>query len=61
MFFLVEWKITIYWTLIITQKHLAVYLDGKLDFPEPFQNMFKKVNKTIVYYVNYKISYLELH
>ena len=28
-------------------KHLGVYLDGKLDFREHFQNMFKKINKTI--------------
>ena len=24
------------------QKHLGVYLDGKLDFPEHLQNMLKK-------------------
>ena len=29
------------------QKHLGVYLDGKLDFREHLQNMFKKINKTI--------------
>ena len=29
------------------QKHLGVYLDGKLDFRQYFQNMFKKINKTI--------------
>ena len=29
------------------QKHLGIYLDGKLDFHEHLQNMFKKVNKTI--------------
>ena len=29
------------------QKHLGVYLVGKLDFPELLQNMFKKINKTI--------------
>ena len=28
------------------QINLAVYLDGKLDFREHFQNSFKKVNKT---------------
>ena len=26
------------------QKHLGVYLDGKLDFREHLQNMFKKIN-----------------
>ena len=29
------------------QKHLGVYLNGKLDFREHLQNMFKKINKTI--------------
>ena len=29
------------------QKHLGVYLDGKLDFREHLQNIFKKINKTI--------------
>ena len=29
------------------QKPLGVYLDGKLDFREHLQNMFKKINKTI--------------
>ena len=29
------------------QKHLAVYLDGKLDFCEHLQDIFKKVNKTM--------------
>ena len=29
------------------QKHLGVYLDGKLEFFEHLQNMFKKTNKTI--------------
>ena len=29
------------------QKHLGVYLDGKLDFREHVQNMFKKINKRI--------------
>ena len=29
------------------QKHLGVYLNGKLDFHEHLQNMFKKINKTI--------------
>ena len=29
------------------QKHLGVYLDGKLDFREHIQNMFKKINETI--------------
>ena len=28
------------------QKHLGVYLDGKLDFCEHLQNMYKKINKT---------------
>ena len=26
---------------------MGTYLDGKLDFPEHIQNMFKKINKTI--------------
>ena len=39
------------------QKHLGVYLDGKLDFREHLQNMFKKISN----YVNYKITYLEFH
>ena len=29
------------------QKRLGVYLDGKLDFHEHVQNMFKTINKTI--------------
>ena len=29
------------------QKHLGVYLEGKLDIREHLQNMFKKINKTI--------------
>ena len=29
------------------QKHLGVYLDGKLDFCEHLQNIFKKVNKAV--------------
>ena len=29
------------------QKYLSVYLDGKSDFREHLQNMFKKINKTI--------------
>ena len=29
------------------QKHLGVYLDGKLDFREHLQNMSKQINKTI--------------
>ena len=29
------------------QKHLGVYLDGKLDFREHLQNMFRKINKII--------------
>ena len=29
------------------QKHLGDYLDGRLDFHEHLQNMFKKINKTI--------------
>ena len=29
------------------QKHLGVYLYGKLDFHEHLQNIFKKLNKTI--------------
>ena len=29
------------------QKHLDVYLDDKLDFREHFQNIFKKMNRTI--------------
>ena len=29
------------------QKCLGVYLDGKLDFREHLQSMFKKINKTI--------------
>ena len=29
------------------QKHLGVYLDGKLDFRGYLQNMFKKINKLI--------------
>ena len=43
------------------QKHLGVYLDGKLDFREHIQNMLKKQTKQSVYYVKYKITYLELH
>ena len=43
------------------QKHLGVYLDGKLDFREHNQKMFKKQTKQSVYYVKYKITYLELH
>ena len=43
------------------QKYLGVYLDGKLDFREHIQNMFKKQTKQSVYYVKYKITYLELH
>ena len=30
------------------QKHFGVYLDGKLDFREHLQNMFKKLKKTII-------------
>ena len=30
-----------------SQKHLGVYLSGKLDFREHLQNTFEKVNKTI--------------
>ena len=29
------------------QKHLDIYLDGKLDFREHLQDMFKKISKTI--------------
>ena len=29
------------------QKHLCVYLDDRLDFPERFCNIFKMVNRTI--------------
>ena len=41
-----------------SRKHLGLYLDGELDFCEHLPNMFKKKK---VYYVNYKITYLELH
>ena len=56
LLFLVKWKRhhTLHWTLIITllykysfKKHLCFYLDGKSDFFEHFQNILKKVNKTI--------------
>ena len=30
------------------QKHLGVYLDGKLDFREHLQNMFKKINNQFI-------------
>ena len=33
--------------LVQFQKHLGIYLDGKLNFREHLQNMFKKVKKTI--------------
>ena len=29
------------------QKHLSIYLDGKLNFREHLQKMFKKIKKTI--------------
>ena len=35
------------------------YLDGKLDFREHLQNIFK--TKQSICYVNYKLTYLELY
>ena len=32
----------------LTQKHLGIFLDAKLDFQEHLKNIFSKVNKTIV-------------
>ena len=43
------------------QKHLGVHLDGKLDFREHLQNMFKNVNKTTILLRKYKLNYVEPH
>ena len=32
---------------ILLQKHLSVYLDGRLGFCEHLENIFKQVNKII--------------
>ena len=42
------------------QNHLGIYLDSKLDFCEHLQNMLKKIKQS-PYYINYRITYLELH
>ena len=41
------------------QRHLRMFLDCKLYFEEPLKTIVNKRNKTIAYFVNFRISYQE--
>ena len=40
-------------TQSLTQKHLGMFLDTKLDFQEHLKSIFSKVNRQLVYYGNF--------